>query len=100
MINSLTKALFGTATLIAAATSFDAAVSPSYSQSQCIQYGPRNDGGSSGVYVSNGCSRPVTFIVFGDGMDYLNLRSNSSFNWTTGRFNRWKACWGSSNTDC
>jgi hypothetical protein len=100
MFKTSTKCLLCTAALIAAATSFDAATSPSYSQTQCIQYGPRNDGGSVGVYVNNGCGRPVTFVVFGDGMDYLNLRPNSSFNWTTGQFTRWKACWGSSNTDC
>jgi hypothetical protein len=77
-----------------------AASSGANAQSQCIQLSSRTDAGSAGVNVTNNCSRPVTFVAFGDGMDYLNIRPNSSFNWTTESFNRWKACWGFSNTSC
>jgi hypothetical protein len=79
---------------------FAAASTGANAQSQCIQIGQRTDAGTSGVNVTNNCSRPVTFVALGDGMDYLNIRPNSSFNWTTGSFNRWRACWGFSNTDC
>jgi hypothetical protein len=86
---------------ILAATIFAAGNSPSYaSDRHCIEYGNRTDAGSVGVHVLNNCDYPVTFVVFGDGMDYLNLNPHQSFNWTTGRFSSWTACWGKSRTNC
>jgi hypothetical protein len=92
-IRNLSLALAILAASAAASTAANA-------QSQCIQIGPRTDAGTSGVNVTNNCGRPVTFVALGDGMDYLNIRPNFSFNWTTGPFSRWRACWGFSNTDC
>jgi hypothetical protein len=84
------------ATTILATGSF-----PSYAHDRdCIKYGNRTDAGSSGVHVENTCGFPVTFVVYGNGMDYLNLKPGQSFNWTTGSFNRWTACRGLSNTNC
>jgi hypothetical protein len=70
-------------------------------QQSCIAMGPRTDSGSSGAHITNSCSRAVTVIVFGNGgMDYITMAPGNSINWTTGRFNRWKACWGAANTAC
>jgi hypothetical protein len=96
MKTSIRNLSFALATL----AGFAAASTGANAQSQCIQIGPRTDAGSSGVNVTNNCGRPVTVVALGDGMDYLNIRANSSFNWTTGTFDRWRACWGFSNTNC
>jgi len=86
-----------------ALTVVDSALTMSYAgdADNCIQYGPRRDGGSQGVWVQNNCGRVVTFIVTSPGnMDYLTIRPNSWFNWTTGDFARWGACYGEARTSC
>jgi hypothetical protein len=82
-----------------------ASPTPSHAEihyTSCISFTGRTDDGDTGYQVKNNCGRDLTVVVYSDGggMDYLNLHANHNFNWTTGKFNSYKACEGFSNTTC